>query len=66
MFVLRIDRKLPWHDLAHVFLEEASHSAERLKQEAARLRKRFHLVKDRLRRWMIEDGLLPPDDAGDA
>jgi RNA polymerase sigma-70 factor (ECF subfamily) len=63
LLVLRVDRELAWSDLAHVFLGDAAGDAARRKQEAARLRKRFQLVKDRLRRWMIEDGLLPPDDA---
>lgn len=66
LLVLRIDRALSWTELAHVFLGEAAADARRLKQEAARLRKRFQLVKDRLRRWMIEDGVLSPDDTGDA
>ncbi|HEY0482018.1 MAG TPA: RNA polymerase sigma factor [Kofleriaceae bacterium] len=63
LLVLRVDRELSWSDLAHVFLGDAAGDAARRKQEAARLRKRFQLVKDRLRRWMIEGGLLPPDDA---
>jgi RNA polymerase sigma-70 factor, ECF subfamily len=62
LLVLRVDRQLSWTELAHVFLDDAGQDAARLKQEAARLRKRFQLVKDRLRRWIIEQGLLPPDD----
>jgi RNA polymerase sigma-70 factor (ECF subfamily) len=61
LLVLRVDRQLSWTELAHVFLDDAGPDAARVKQEAARLRKRFQLVKDRLRRWIIEQGLLPPD-----
>lgn len=58
LLVLRVDRQLAWTDLAHVFLEEReAASSEAVKREAARLRKRFQLVKDRLKALMLERGL---------
>ena len=51
LLVLRVDRGLEWAELARVFLEgEGSVTdAAGLTREAARLRKRFQLVKERLR-----------------
>jgi RNA polymerase sigma-70 factor (ECF subfamily) len=43
LLILRVDRNLPWRDIAMVLgVEDAD-------RESARLRKRFQLVKDRLR-----------------
>ena len=61
LLVLRVDRELSWTELAHVFLENTPHGAQRVPREAARLRKRFQLIKDQLRGWMIEAGLLPDE-----
>lgn len=60
LLVLRVDRDLAWNDLALVFLEskEQEPDAETLKREAARLRKRFQLVKERLLEMGRERGLL--------
>ncbi len=62
LLALRIDRQLSWSELARVLLEGTSHDGERTRKEAARLRKRFQLLKDRLRSWIIEDGLLPSEE----
>ena len=50
MLILRIDKGLSWRDLALVMNDEAgvSDGAE-LDREAARLRKRFQIAKERLR-----------------
>jgi RNA polymerase sigma-70 factor (ECF subfamily) len=48
LLVLRIDRDLGWDDLARVFLDQPDPTAAELKREAARLRKRFQLIKQRL------------------
>ncbi len=58
LLVLRVDRGLAWNDLARI-LSEGDDGAETaglpglsdpsIAREAARLRKRFQLVKDRLR-----------------
>jgi RNA polymerase sigma-70 factor, ECF subfamily len=61
LLVLRIDRGLSWNDLARV-LHEGEEDAElddaALTREAARLRKRFQLVKDKLREMAKKEGLL--------
>jgi RNA polymerase sigma-70 factor (ECF subfamily) len=55
LLVLRVDRNLPWFDIARVF---GAHSEPDLKREAARLRKRFQFVKQRLRVLAHERGLV--------
>jgi RNA polymerase sigma-70 factor, ECF subfamily len=57
LLVLRVDRDLAWDDLALVFIGEDA-SAEARKREAARLRKRFQLVKERLRALGRQRGLV--------
>jgi RNA polymerase sigma-70 factor (ECF subfamily) len=56
---LRVDRDLGWRDIAHVIVGPAAPPADLLRQEV-RIRKRFQIIKERLRRWAAEDGLLPP------
>ena len=51
LLILRVDRKLPWQDVARVFAEGDA-SSEDLSRLAASLRKRFERVKDKLRREM--------------
>jgi len=61
LLVLRIDRGLSWNDLARVLhegAEDAQLDDAALTREAARLRKRFQLVKDRLREMAKKEGLL--------
>jgi RNA polymerase sigma-70 factor (ECF subfamily) len=61
LLVLRIDRRLPWNDLARVLhdgAEDEPLGEAEIAKEAARLRKRFQLVKDRLRKMAEEEGLL--------
>lgn len=60
LLMLRVDRKLGWDDLALVLHDEEEEplSGTALKREAARLRKRFQLVKDKLRAWAKDAGLL--------
>jgi RNA polymerase sigma-70 factor (ECF subfamily) len=59
LLVLRVDRQLEWSDLALVFLANDASSPEAVTREAARLRKRFQLVKARLRVLADERGLIP-------
>jgi RNA polymerase sigma-70 factor, ECF subfamily len=58
LLVLRLDRGLAWPELARVLTEseEALDDAAVLR-EAARLRKRFQLVKERLRELVRREGL---------
>ena len=48
LLVLRIDRGLPWRDVAQVLLGEAAAAAD-VERHAAQLRKRFERIKQRLR-----------------
>jgi RNA polymerase sigma-70 factor (ECF subfamily) len=67
LLVLRVDRKLAWNDLAIVLrgdeapggpTEGAALTDEELKREAARLRKRFQVLKEKLRELGRREGLL--------
>jgi RNA polymerase sigma-70 factor (ECF subfamily) len=61
LLILRVDRRLDWTEIARVLLETPEHlppDAAALKREAARLRKRFQIVKDRLRERVEREGLL--------
>jgi RNA polymerase sigma-70 factor (ECF subfamily) len=62
LLVLRVDRQLEWNELARVFLDvdgkEDEADPDVLKREAARLRKRFQLVKERLLAMGREQGLV--------
>jgi RNA polymerase sigma-70 factor (ECF subfamily) len=55
LLVLRVDRDLPWRDIARVLGADGDEDVTR---EAARLRKRFQLVKDRLRARAQERGIV--------
>jgi RNA polymerase sigma-70 factor (ECF subfamily) len=58
LLVLRIDRDLSWDDCARVTLETDAADDAELAREAARLRKRFQLLKDELRERARQAGLL--------
>jgi RNA polymerase sigma-70 factor (ECF subfamily) len=60
LLVLRIDRNLAWNDLARIVGQEDGEPPlddAAVAREAARLRKRFQLVKDRLRELAKREGL---------
>jgi RNA polymerase sigma-70 factor (ECF subfamily) len=58
LLILRVDRQMAWKDLAHVMLDDrGGASDEDLRRESARLRKRFELVKKKLRDAGIREGL---------
>ena len=62
VLVLRINRKLDWKEIAQVMVEDRGPIPDdALTKEAARLRKRYQLTKDKLRQMAIEQGLIPPD-----
>jgi RNA polymerase sigma-70 factor (ECF subfamily) len=49
LLILRVDRDLKWDDIALAFAPDPEQASdEDRKREAARLRKRFQLIKDRL------------------
>jgi len=59
VLVLRVDRGLSWNELAEVMLgAEEAPTAAQLTTEAARLRKRFQLAKEHLRKRAEEAGLV--------
>jgi RNA polymerase sigma-70 factor, ECF subfamily len=65
LLILRVDRKLEWNELARILMEGDGNSAPdpaALSREAARLRKRFQLVKERLRAQLAREGVNRPDE----
>jgi RNA polymerase sigma-70 factor (ECF subfamily) len=59
LLMLRVDRQLAWADLALVMHDgEEPLSAEALRKESARLRKRFQLVKEKLYEMARREGLI--------
>lgn len=59
LLMLRVDRQLAWNELALVMNDgEAPLGDEELRREAARLRKRFQLVKERLHELAVKAGLV--------
>jgi RNA polymerase sigma-70 factor (ECF subfamily) len=61
LLVLRVDRRLAWNDLARVLLhaEDAPPLGDEvLKREAARLRKRFQVIKEQLYEMGRREGLV--------
>jgi RNA polymerase sigma-70 factor (ECF subfamily) len=58
LLTLRVDRDLPWDEVARVMLDGEDTDAETLKRECDRLRKRFQLLKTELRKRAQEAGLL--------
>jgi RNA polymerase sigma-70 factor (ECF subfamily) len=60
ILVLRVDRDLEWNEIARVMLGESEqdHTAAELAREAARLRKRFQLLKEDLRERARAAGLV--------
>jgi RNA polymerase sigma-70 factor (ECF subfamily) len=55
LLVLRVERELDWKDLSRVMSPERELDDEALAREAARLRKRFQAVKERLRQLIRTD-----------
>jgi RNA polymerase sigma-70 factor (ECF subfamily) len=61
ILILRVDRELPWREIALAFLGCAT-SEDALEREAARLRHRFHEIKKRLAKAAEEQGIPYPAD----
>lgn len=55
LLTLRVDRGLEWLEIAEVFGDDD------LKKGAARYRKRFQQLKEKLARWLKEAGLVEPN-----
>jgi RNA polymerase sigma-70 factor (ECF subfamily) len=59
LVILRVDRELSWEEIARTFLvDHETITDDQIAREAARLRKRFQLVKGRLADRAREKGLL--------
>ena len=61
LLILRVDRGLSWKELARILSQTDSDgpmSEDALARESARLRKRFQVVKDRLRELARQEGLV--------
>ena len=57
LLVLRLDKGLAWEDLARILSDDETQDAVARKRMAARLRKRFQVVKERLVERAREEGL---------
>jgi RNA polymerase sigma-70 factor, ECF subfamily len=65
LLILRVNRKLGWREIAQIMLRDSeSPDDEELDKEAARLRKRYQLAKDKLRQMAVEQGLVGGRDEG--
>jgi RNA polymerase sigma-70 factor, ECF subfamily len=60
LLILRIDKEMEWEEIAAA-LAEQDLDPDELKREAARLRKRFQLVTEKLRELARKRGLLDPE-----
>jgi RNA polymerase sigma-70 factor, ECF subfamily len=59
LLLLRVNRQLDWIEIAHIMLDPPLGADEAtLAREAARLRKRFQLAKQRLRELAMAEGLI--------
>jgi hypothetical protein len=61
LLILRVNRQLRWEEIAQVMLFDSVVEPAELKVGAARLRKRFQIAKEKLRRMALEAGILESD-----
>jgi RNA polymerase sigma-70 factor (ECF subfamily) len=60
LLILRVDRGLDWADVARVFFPEGSTPTDAaLKAETSRIRKRFQLIKAKIRKLALDDETVP-------
>jgi RNA polymerase sigma-70 factor, ECF subfamily len=65
LILLRVSRKLGWREIAQIMAAEGERVSDAdLEKEAGRLRKRYQLAKDRLKRMAVEQGIVrsPSED----
>lgn len=60
LLILRVDRGMEWNEIVTVMHDGDAPDEPTVKREAARLRKRFQAVKERLRERAASEGLLDP------
>ncbi|MDH5675030.1 MAG: hypothetical protein OEZ06_23070 [Myxococcales bacterium] len=58
LLILRVDRNMPWRDIAHAMLPDDAEGPAAEQRFEATLRRRFTEVKKRIRKLAIEAGLL--------
>jgi RNA polymerase sigma-70 factor (ECF subfamily) len=58
LLVLRLDKELAWDELARILADDEAQDEATRKRAAARLRKRFQVVKERLIARAREEGLV--------
>ena len=64
LLVLRVDKRLAWNELAQILHEgDAALDAAGLRKEAARLRKRFQIIKQELMELGRREGLVGSREA---
>jgi RNA polymerase sigma-70 factor (ECF subfamily) len=61
LLVLRINERLGWDEIARIHLDAAADAA--VKREAARLRKKFQVLRDKLQKMAVEEGLFENEKA---
>jgi len=61
LLVLRVDRGLPWEDVARVLADEGAADEAEIARQATNLRQRFRQLKERLREKARAAGLLDED-----
>lgn len=59
LLILRVDRKLAWNEIAAIMCDEEEPAPERVRRDAATLRKRFERAKERLRKLAADQRLIP-------
>ncbi|MGH7269838.1 MAG: hypothetical protein ACREJ3_05350, partial [Polyangiaceae bacterium] len=65
LILLRVNRRLDWKEIARVMAHEGEAVSDGvLAREAARLRKRYQVAKDTLRKMAETQGLVEPADDG--
>jgi hypothetical protein len=61
--ILRVDRNMPWREVAHAMLsDEQPTDDETVRRKEAALRQQYVELKKRLKALAIELGLLDPND----
>jgi len=64
LLILRVNRRLDWKEIARIMIDEGQATTDRaIDTEAARLRKRFQAVKEKLRR-MAADAVILDNEPG--
>ena len=59
LLILRVNRRLSWPEIAQIMLQDGTKAEQSsLDREAVRLRKRYQMAKDKLRKMAREAGLI--------